>query len=204
MGSTILTDKLLKKPSNVLSLPFFSSKTKEVAFQILNRTIWTNNKAFKSGMCDSPQCYRCEDIETIEQLLYLCPNYAVKLWVEFGHTLTHTITQYSNEYTARIELTPKEIIFNKPHPAIMLPVSYKLVRYAIHVLIQKIKRDLFFRRMQLNKPLRQEVPKIRMQAHLLSFIRKLTSLLEYQGIVQNRAPLLFLKVLTDTIDSNVP
>ncbi len=38
----------------VLSLPYLSSKTKEVAFQILNRTVWTNNKSFKSGLSTSP------------------------------------------------------------------------------------------------------------------------------------------------------
>jgi hypothetical protein len=91
----------------VLSLPFLSSKTRETAFQILNRTIWTNNKGFKSGMCTSPLCFRCDEIETMEHLLYLCPNYAEKVWTEFGHLLTRTTTQFSNEYTARIELTPK-------------------------------------------------------------------------------------------------
>jgi hypothetical protein len=38
----------------VLSLPYLSSKTKEVAFQILNRTIWTNNKSFKSDSVPLP------------------------------------------------------------------------------------------------------------------------------------------------------
>jgi hypothetical protein len=60
----------------VLSLPYLSSKTKETAFQILNRTVWTNNKSFKSGLCPSPRCFRCEEIETMEHLIYLCPNYA--------------------------------------------------------------------------------------------------------------------------------
>jgi hypothetical protein len=31
-----------------------SSKTKETAFQILNRTVWTNNKAFLSGLLNPP------------------------------------------------------------------------------------------------------------------------------------------------------
>jgi hypothetical protein len=110
----------------VLSLPYMSSKIKEVAFQILNRTIWTNNKSFKSGLSASPQCHRCEEVETMEHLLYLCPNYAEKLWAEFGLVPTQTITQFTNEYTARIELTPKEIIYNKPHPAILLRISDKL------------------------------------------------------------------------------
>jgi hypothetical protein len=53
----------------VLSLPYLSSKTKEVAFQILNRTVWTNNKSFKSGLSGSPQCFRCEEVETMEHLI---------------------------------------------------------------------------------------------------------------------------------------
>jgi hypothetical protein len=187
----------------VLSLPYLSSKTKETTFQILNRTIWTNNKSFKSGLCPSPQCYRCEEIETMEHLLYLCPNYAEKLWVVFGQVLTQAISQFTAEYTAHIELTPKEIIFNKPHPAILLRITDKLTRYIILATIQEIKRTIIFRRMQLTEPSRHEVPKIMMQAHLLSVTRKLISLLEYQGIVQNKTPILFLTTLNSTIISNI-
>ncbi len=122
---------------------------------------------------------------------------------EFGRALTQTITQYTNEYTARIELTPKEIIYNKPHPAILLRIPDKLVRYCILVLVKEIKRNIIFRRMQLTEPSRQEVPRLRLQAHLLSVIRKLISLLEYQGIVQNKAPISFLKVLNTVICTNV-
>jgi hypothetical protein len=94
-------------------------------------------------------------------------------------------------------------MFNKPHPALLLQISDKLIRYSILVVIQEIKRNIIFRRMQLTEPLRQEVPKIRMQAHLLLVIRKLISLLEYQGIVQNTAPISFLTALTNTVTLNV-
>jgi hypothetical protein len=187
----------------VLSLPFMSSKTKEVAFQILNRTVWTNNKSFKSGLIDSPLCHRCEEVETMEHLLYLCPNYAEKLWIELGLALTQSIAQFSQEYTARIDLTPKEIVYNKPHPAILLRITDKPTQYCILVLVQEVKRNIIFRRMQLSEPVRQEVPKVRLQAHLLSVIRKLTSLLEYQGIVQNNVPISFLSTLNDTLISLV-
>ncbi len=188
-----------KDAFGALSLPFMSSKTKETTFQVLNRTIWTNNKAFKSGMHTSPLCFRCNDIETMEHLLFLCPSYSEKVWLEAGHLLTCAVTKFSGEYTARIDLTPKEIVFNKPHPAIMLRIKDTLVRSCILVLIQEIKRDIISRRMQLKDPLRQEVSKIRICAHLLSCIRKLSSLLEYQGIVQNKAPISFLTTLSETI-----
>jgi hypothetical protein len=139
----------------------------------------------------------------MEHLLYLCPNYAEKLWVEFGLALTQSIAQFSQEYTARIELTPKEIIYNKPHPAILLRISDKLVQYCILVLIQEIKRNIIFRRMQLTEPARLEAPKIKLQAHLLSVTRKLISLLEYQGIVQNNTPISFLTILNTTLISLV-
>ncbi len=71
------------------------------------------------------------------------------------------------------------------------------------VIIQEIKRNIIFRRMQLAEPLRQEVPKIRMQAHLLLVTRKLISLLEYQGIVQNTAPISFFTALNATITLNI-
>ncbi len=75
----------------------------------------------------------------------------------------------------------------------MLCIPDSLVHYSILVLVQEIKRDIIFRRMQLQEPLRQEVLRIRIHAHLLSSIRKLTSLLEYQGVVQNNVPISFLK-----------
>jgi hypothetical protein len=135
----------------------------------------------------------------MEHLIYLCPNYAEKVWSAFGRVLTRTITQFSNEYTARIELTPKEIIFNKPHPAIILRIADQLVRQIILVLIQEVKRDIVYRRMQLQESLRQEVFPVRIYAHLLSCTRKLTSLLEYQGVVQNKAPISFLTNFADTL-----
>jgi hypothetical protein len=65
--------KTFKDAFHVLSLSLLSSKTKETAFQLLNRTVLTNHKTFKSGLLDSPLCFRCEESKTMEHLLYLAP-----------------------------------------------------------------------------------------------------------------------------------
>jgi len=70
--------KTYEKVFETVDLPFLPSKTKEVAFQILNRTIWTNNKAFKSGKQEGPGCIRCDQPETMEHLLY--EEYSVAIW----------------------------------------------------------------------------------------------------------------------------
>ncbi len=51
-----LTQRMFNNAYHVLRLPALTSKTRETAFQILNRTIWKNNKAFKSRMRPTPTC----------------------------------------------------------------------------------------------------------------------------------------------------
>jgi hypothetical protein len=66
------------------------------------------------------------------------------------------------------------------------------------------KRDIIFRRMQLKELQRQGVHRIWIQAHILSVMRKLTALLEYQGIVENAASISFLRHFQKTLTLNVP
>ncbi len=79
----------------VLSMSLLPSKTKETTFQILNRTIWTQNKAFKSGMATEATCFRCEEVETMEHLLYGCENYSAKVWAMAGRVLTLSLSRHS-------------------------------------------------------------------------------------------------------------
>ncbi len=67
---------------HLLCLPSLTSKTRETAFQVLNRTVWTNNKAFKSRMRDNPNCKRCGLPETMEHMLCECLYYAQLLWIK--------------------------------------------------------------------------------------------------------------------------
>ncbi len=49
-------------------MPILPSDTKETVFQALNRTMWAQNKAFKSGMVMDAKCLR-----------YGCYNYIAKI-----------------------------------------------------------------------------------------------------------------------------
>jgi hypothetical protein len=69
---------------HLLRLPGLTSKTRETAFQILNRTIWTNNKAFRSKMRNDPNCERCGLTETMEHALCECQHYTQLLWIRLA------------------------------------------------------------------------------------------------------------------------
>jgi hypothetical protein len=180
----------------VLHVSLLPSKTKETVFQILNRTIWTQNKAFKSGRATDAKCFRCDNIETMEHLLYCCEHYSAKVWDLTGKSLTLALSHHSGEYIPAVVLTPLEIIFNKPHPSILLHVPDATTRKVLILLFQEIKRDIIYRRSQLQEPRRREELHPRIQAHLVSVINKITSLLEYQGTVQFSDGLSFLKRLS--------
>jgi len=154
------------------------SKTKETAFQILNRTIWTNNKAHKSGRIESSQCDKCAETETTEHLLCECAAYSAPLWQEMNQVLTQSIIEFTGERLPTINLTQREIIFNALHPSIELHVKGPSLRGTIEHVIQETKRDIIYRRMNQNQ---REINTTRIRAHLLSIIRRIISLYKYQG-----------------------
>ncbi len=65
----------------ILSLPVLPSKIKGTLFQILSRTIWMKDKAFRSGLAEYALCLRCEEMETIAYCLYECENYSAKICI---------------------------------------------------------------------------------------------------------------------------
>ncbi len=71
----------------ILTLPLLPSKTKETTFQMLNRMIWTANKANKSGKSLDPICH-CKELETMRHLLGSCENDLAKIWAPAKHALT--------------------------------------------------------------------------------------------------------------------
>jgi hypothetical protein len=180
------------------------SKTREVAFDILNRTVWTNNKAYKSGTRDNPDCQLCGDIETMEHLLYTCPHYAEPLWQELSESLTSLFEHIFGSPVARVHITPKEIIYNKPHPSVILYLHDEAARTIILQLMQEIKRDVLYRRMNI-RPAQHgtAIPRTRIQAHLIGTVNKLSRLLEYQNLRSGTEAKRMLAKLNEIISARV-
>ena len=187
----------------VLDIPDLPSKTKETAFEILNRTVWTNNKAFKSQRIDNPDCERCGAVETMEHLLIECDHYSAPLWAELSTALTNTLADLSGHAIASIHLTPREIIFNAPHPSIQLHVTDTAAKQVTIHLMQEIKRNIIFRRMNITGPPQEPTPLIRLQAHLLTVITKLISFLKYRGTAPAHQSLELLQALHQHIETRI-
>jgi hypothetical protein len=130
--------------------PTFQNKTKTV-FQILSRPIWTHtkNKAFRSGMTQDALCLRCEEAKTMEHLLYGCENYSAKIWNLAGWSLMLVISRHSEDYVLNIDLTPLEIVYNKPHLSILLRVKDGTTRKVLILFLQEVKWDIVFWHAQL-------------------------------------------------------
>jgi hypothetical protein len=90
----------------VIEIGSMLNKTRETSFQILNRTVWTNRKAFRSRLADSASCDRCEEEETMEHLLYGCENYSAVVWREFSTLITTKLAHIAGHPVARMDHTP--------------------------------------------------------------------------------------------------
>jgi len=82
----------------VTTMAGLPSKTNETAFQILNRTIWTNNKAFKTGKRDDPDCDWCGDRETMEHLLYDCDHIDPRVGLFSGRPKTRPLAKFTHGF----------------------------------------------------------------------------------------------------------
>jgi hypothetical protein len=148
-------------------------------------------------MATEATCFRCDEVETMEHLLYGCDNYSAKIWALAGRVLTLSLSRHSGDFIPRIDLTPLEIVFNKPHPSFLLHVPDCTTRKVLILLLQEVKRDIS--RAQLAEPRRREELQPRIQAHLLSVISKLQAFLEYQGVLNYTDALALLRRMAHSV-----
>jgi hypothetical protein len=150
---------------NLLRLPSLTSKTRETAFQVLNRTVWTNNKAFKSRMRDNPNCERCGLTETMEHTLCECLYYAQLLWIKLGDVITKYLNSVSTDYVPKVENSHLNIIYNVPHPSLIIHIPDKLSRNTLLILTQELKRDIIYQRLNLPPSANQITDPPRLAVH---------------------------------------
>jgi hypothetical protein len=188
-STSVLPHKFLITPSNsnafqFLRLPSLTSKTRETAFQVLNRTVCTNNKAFKPRMRDNPNCERCGLTETMEHTLCECLHYAQLLWVKLGDVITKYLNLIATDYVPRVEYSQLNIIFNVPHPSLIIHIPDKFYRNMLLILTQEIKRDIIYRRLNLPPSANQITDPPRLAVHLNSTLQRLHSYLEHIGLAK--------------------
>jgi hypothetical protein len=120
----------------LLRLPSLMSKIRETAFQVLNRTMWTNMKAFKSRMRDDPNWELCGHTETMEHLLCECLHYSQLLWICLGEIITEYLNSVSSQHIPRVENSQLNVIYNFPNPSLLLHIRDKLSIKALLILTQ--------------------------------------------------------------------
>ena len=89
-------------------------------FEIGNRTIWTREKANKSGQVDddnvlvSALCQQCgTEIENTIHLLIDCPAFAEKIWTEIIQTYSNTLHRYPCFKDGIFNITFNNIMYNE-------------------------------------------------------------------------------------------
>jgi hypothetical protein len=129
----------------------------------------------------------------MEQPLCECLQYAQLLWVKLGKVTTKYLNSISMEYVPRIEYSQLNIIYNAPHPSILIHISDKLSRNTLLMLTQEIKRDIIFKRLNLPPSERLITEPQRLAAHLNSTLHRIHSYLQYIGLAKYAKVTMMLK-----------
>ncbi len=134
----------------------------------------------------------------MEHLLYGCENYSAVIWREFSTLITATTSHIAGHPVARMDHTPKEIVYNLPHPSTALYISDPPSRITLLHLVQEIKRDIIHSRINITSP-RGPIPLLRIHAHLLSVITKVASQMDYQGSKPQSDMMHMMRIMTGSL-----
>ncbi len=191
-----------KKSYDIVSHPLLSSKTKEIAFQTLNRTLWTNNKAFKSGIHNTPLCPFCQQTETMEHLLADCDEYSGPRWENLSKCMTSALREYMTSSSAAAPLTYRSIFFHQEIPTLR---TYKLpinIRQSIQLLIHETRRHIYNRR--ISSTIDNDAPRTMtihsVLAHNALVTNKVISYLKYISYMKWKDAILFLTLVRNYVN----
>jgi hypothetical protein len=110
--------------------------------------------------------------------------YSQLLLGRLGDVLTQHFNNRSADYVPRVELGQTNIIYNIPHPSLLLHIPDKNTRDALLLLIQEMKRDVIFRRMNLPPSVNQETAPECLAAQIDSTVQRLRSYLQDIGLIK--------------------
>ncbi len=98
---------------HLLCLLYLTFKTREMAFQLLRRTAWASNKAFKSRMTKT-LTVNAVDLysRSIEHLLCECEYYSELTWRWLGDIITQYLNTDAADLVPRVEIGQHTVIFN--------------------------------------------------------------------------------------------
>jgi hypothetical protein len=156
-------------------------KTRETNFLILNRQVWTEQKAFclcpeKGGGVDQ-NCKLCGDTENTEHLIFACPEYSAMVWETFASAGDKMVKALDPNPSMRINI--HNIMYANP-----LRLSDGKTSRMFDMLICEIKKDIIYR-----KYLRSQTPGLneivytpqRVSQHIEIVCNRLVSVRKYQG-----------------------
>jgi len=162
----------------VIKHKYLPLKTKDNSLQTLNRTIWTNNKAFKSRQREDDQCRFCGDTETMEHMYYLCQHYSNLQWELFASALS-VVVKKVNAGASNMYITFRNIIFNTPIKNLFHYVKDKEINIMVAMLVHEIRRKIYAFRTSSNEIMNGEVHIVRRAAHILETLQKMLSYLNF-------------------------
>jgi len=114
------------------------SKTKEVAYHILNRQAWTAWKARLSriGEDQTGKCTYCNQKEDTKHMIFSCERYSERIWEIMGETVT-SILRKADPNCAAYHIHLFEILYSRNIPRLKSTIGVEIM-----IFIQEMKREI--------------------------------------------------------------
>ena len=69
-----------------------------IRFKVLYKNVYSNERRFRFGLADSPECGSCNAIESVEHQLYSCQN-AKRLWTLYSQIFGQNVGDFHDVIT---------------------------------------------------------------------------------------------------------
>jgi hypothetical protein len=101
------------------------AKSRNVFYRLINNDFFFAERMFKYGMTTTPNCSRCNEVETSNHLLFDC-RFSKKMWSIYNEII-------KNDFKSTFAITKKEDIFNFDTGMIENRLKIKLINELIQI-----------------------------------------------------------------------